>query len=84
MSKKSTIAELGVINILNQMKNPLTNIRLCAEMIEKQYKSNDGTDCHDIIKKNAIVLEQSIRDLLKSFKELGMSIHVEADHTPLN
>lgn len=81
MGKQSKIAEIGILNILNQMKNPLTNIRLCLESIEKGQDKPADQDCLCIIKNSAIKLEDSIRDLCKSFNELGMSIHIEQDHT---
>ena len=83
MGKQSKIAEIGVLNILNQMKNPLTNIRLSIEAIENGQDNIDDNDCHTIIKNSAIKLEKSIRDLCRSFNELGMSIHIEQDHTAI-
>ena len=80
MSQPSKIAQLGILNILNQMKNPLTNIRLCVDMLEKDDCS-DVTNCNHIIKSSAISLENSIRDLCTSFAELGLTIHLEADNS---
>ncbi len=71
------IAEIGILNILNQMKNPLTNIRLCVEMIENDHTEKDSCEYNRIIKKNAIALEDSIRDILKTFTEMGGSIYME-------
>ncbi len=81
MGKQSKIAEIGILNILNQMKNPLTNIRLCLDAIEKGQHIIADKDCHAIIKNSAVKLEDSIRDLCRSFNELGMSIHIEQDHS---
>lgn len=78
MSQQSKIAQLGILNILNQMKNPLTNIRLCVDMMEEDNCS-DIANCNHIIKASAISLENSIRDLCTSFDELGVTIHLEAD-----
>ena len=81
MSHQSKIAELGVLNILNQMKNPLTNIRLCAEMME-----SDDKDClkySEIIKNSAIKLEDSIRDICNTFAELKLSIHMQTNDDKL-
>ena len=83
MGKQSKIAEMGVLNILNQMKNPLTNIRLCLESIEKGQEASADKDCLGIIKNSAIKLEDAIRDLCNSFDELGMSIHIEQDQTAI-
>ena len=78
MSQPSKIAQLGIINILNQMKNPLTNIRLCVDMLEKD-DCNDVANCKHIIKTSAINLENSIRDLCTSFTDLGLTIHLNVD-----
>ena len=78
MSHPSKIAQLGIINILNQMKNPLTNIRLCVDMLDEEADKKTG-GCNEIIKNSAISLENSIRDLCTSFEELGVTIHLEAD-----
>jgi hypothetical protein len=80
MSQESKIAQLGILNILNQMKNPLTNIRLCIDMLEEDGCS-DVANCNYIIKTSAISLENSIRDLVTSFDELGVTIHLEDDKT---
>ena len=80
MSKPSIIAQLGILNILNQMKNPLTNIRLSIEMLETGEEP-DKVKYIDIIKNSAINLEDAIRDLCKSFEDVGVIIHLEADHT---
>ena len=80
MSKPSIIAQLGIVNILNQMKNPLTNIRLSIEMLENGEELNKAKYM-DIIKTSAINLEDSIRDLCQSFDDAGVVIHLEANHT---
>ena len=82
MSKASKIAEMGILNILNQMKNPLTNIRLSLDMMENDSDVDRGK-CREIIKNSAISLEDSIRDLCQSFGDLGVTIHLETDRTPL-
>ena len=76
MTQQSKIAQLGILNILNQMKNPLTNIRLCVDMLEDK-ECRDTANCNEIIKNSAISLENSIRDLCTSFTELGVTIHLE-------
>jgi hypothetical protein len=77
----SKIAQIGILHILNEMKNPLTNIMLCLEMIESNHRENDEKDCHQIIRKSSKALEESIRDLIKSFNDLGISIHLEEDNS---
>ena len=78
MSKPSIIAQLGILNILNQMKNPLTNIRLSLNMLENDTDV-DRDKYQEIIKNSAISLEDSIRDLCQSFGDLGVTIHLETD-----
>ena len=82
MTQQSKIAELGILNILNQMKNPLTNIRLCVDMLENK-ECGDKANCNEIIKNSAISLENSIRDLCTSFDELGVTIHLDTDKSRL-
>ena len=82
MSKTSKIVQLGILNILNQMKNPLTNIRLSIDMLENDLDA-DKTKYSEIIKNSAIRLEESIRDLCNSFGDLGVTIHLETDTTEL-
>ena len=82
MTQQSKIAQLGILNILNQMKNPLTNIRLCVDILENNERK-DIANCNEIIKKSAISLENSIRDLCTSFDELGVTIHLEINRSSL-
>ena len=82
MSKESKIAQLGILNILNQMKNPLTNIRLSLDILENDIDA-DSIKYREIIKNSAISLEDSIRDLCDSFADLGVTIHLETDNTVL-
>ena len=82
MSKQSKIAQLGILNILNQMKNPLTNIRLSIDILENDTDA-DESQYREIIKNSAISLEDSIRDLCQSFADLGVTIHLETDNNGL-
>lgn len=82
MDHQSKIAQIGILNILHQMKNPLTNIRLSVEMMEAG--KTDPAQYQSIIKNSAISLEASIRDLCRSFSELGISIHLGEDHSTFN
>ena len=79
----SKIAQIGILHILNQMKNPLTNIMLCLEMIESKHQETDGKDCHEIIKSSSKALETSVRDLIKSFNDLGISVHLKEDNSEI-
>ncbi|MEO6537939.1 MAG: histidine kinase dimerization/phospho-acceptor domain-containing protein [Ferruginibacter sp.] len=78
MDSESKIAELGMLNMLYEMKNPLTNIRLSLEFLEAGT-ANDPKEYYSIIKKSALNIESSIRELCKSFNDLGITIHIGSD-----
>ena len=78
MDRESKIAELGMLNMLYEMKNPLTNIRLSLELLEAGT-ANDPQEYYAIIKKSALNIETSIRELCKSFNDLGITIHIGSE-----
>lgn len=80
---KSKIAQIGILHILNQMKNPLTNIMLCVEIMESRQNEAEDMDCAGIIRNSAKALENSIRDLVNSFNDLGISVHLDEDNSPV-
>jgi len=77
MKTESKIAELGMMNILSQLKNPLTNIRLCLEMLESGNSAEDPQVYYSIIKNSSLEIESSIQDICTTFRDLGMALHVE-------
>lgn len=79
MKTASKIAELGMMNILYQIKNPLTNIRLCLELLESNPIVHNQQTYYAIIKKSTAEIETSIKDICSSFHDLGISLHVETE-----
>ncbi|MEO6127877.1 MAG: histidine kinase dimerization/phospho-acceptor domain-containing protein [Ferruginibacter sp.] len=77
--KESKIAELGMIDILYEIKNPLTNIRLALEFLEAGVVSSETQGFYDIIKNSAVKIESSVRDLCNSYHDLGMTLHLPPD-----
>ncbi|MEO7523237.1 MAG: hypothetical protein ABIT58_04045 [Ferruginibacter sp.] len=77
MQKNCKIAELGMLDMLFEIKNPLTNIRLCLDVFESGVEIEDRNVYFDIIKSSAIDIETSIRELCSSFHEFGFSLTVD-------
>ncbi|MEP6711253.1 MAG: hypothetical protein ABJA37_02500 [Ferruginibacter sp.] len=77
--KESKIAKMGMINMLSEIKNPLTNIRLCIELLESGDHTNDTKGYYAIIKNNALKIETSIRDIYATFKEHGFALYLPGD-----
>ena len=83
MKTESKIAELGMINMLTQIKNPLTNIRLCLELLESDVPAQNQDVYYGIMRNSTIAIETSIRDICNSFHDLGITIHVGTDITDM-
>ena len=77
MKTESKIAEMGMINILHQIKNPLANISLCLELLESGSGSQDPKVYYTIMKNSSMAIESSIRDICTTFHDLGITLHVE-------
>ncbi|MEO8772537.1 MAG: hypothetical protein ABI402_20740 [Ferruginibacter sp.] len=82
MKKLCKIAELGMLDMLFEMKNPLTNIMLCLEVFESGIEEKDTNFYYNIIKNSAIDIESSIKELCASFHNLGFSLAI-APEEPL-
>ena len=83
MHKESKILELGMINMLYDIKNPLTNIRLCLDLLESGSHKQDPVVYYGIMKESAIKIETYIRELCGSFHELGITLHIPPDTTAI-
>ena len=83
MKNESKIAELGMINMLTQIKNPITNIRLCLELLESDTVAKNQKVYYGIMRASTRAIELSIRDICNSFHDLGITIHVGTDITNL-
>ncbi len=81
-SKISPLAKLGIVDMLNEMKTPITNIKLCVELLESDHEDHER-DYHVMIKNNAVKLESRLRELLNTFYHLGISVHLAEDKTPI-
>ncbi len=81
MRQECKIAELGMLDMLFEMKNPITNIRLCLELLESGNPSGDPEKYYQIIKNSAIDIEDSIRTLCNSFHENGFSLYMDVEPT---
>lgn len=79
MKQESKIAQLGMLDMLYEMKNPLTNIQLSLEMLRAGTGETDPDVYYTIIKNSSMDIEASIRELCKSFNDLGFSLHIESD-----
>ncbi len=77
MVQESKIAELGLIDMLYEIKNPLTNIRLSLDLLEAGAAPQDLQIYYKIIKDSAITIETSIRSICSSFDELGFKLHID-------
>ncbi|MBS1756086.1 MAG: hypothetical protein JSU03_02285 [Bacteroidetes bacterium] len=77
--KESKIAELGMIDILYEIKNPLTNIGLALEFLEAEKVPVETQIFYDIIKNSALKIENSIKELCKSYHDLGITLHLPPD-----
>ena len=79
MENTCKIAEVGLIGMLHEMNNPLTNIKLCLELLESA-PAHLREVYYSIIKKSADVMESSIKDIYSSFVENGFSLHMEPEY----
>ncbi|CAN5823486.1 hypothetical protein BH11BAC4_BH11BAC4_06040 [soil metagenome] len=84
MNTASKIAEMGMINMLSQIKNPLTNIKLCLELLESDAALQNQHIYYDIMRSSTSEIESTIKDLCASFQDLGISLHVGTDSTYTN
>lgn len=82
--KKSKLAEMGLIKILSEIKTPLTNITLCIELLQNDDVTENKHVYYEIMKKSAHTIEDSVKDLCKSFSDLGISIYMPPDETMLD
>ena len=79
MKAESKIAELGMINMLCQIKNPLTNIQLCLELLESATVNQNKEVYYKIMKNSVGEIESTVRSICNSFQELGITLHVGSD-----
>ena len=62
MVHQSSIMEIGVLYTLNEMKNPLTAILLCIDLLESEDESNRDF-LQDTIKRKVMDMKGNINNL---------------------
>ncbi len=82
--KKSKLAEMGLIKILSEIKTPLTNITLCIDLLQKDNAAENKHVYYEIMKNSTHTIENSVKDLCKSFSDLGISIYMPPDEQILD
>lgn len=75
MENYCKIAETGLVGMLQEMKNPLTNINLCLELLESGGAVQHA-DYYAIIKKSALEMESSIREICSCFLDQGFALQL--------
>ena len=70
---------LGVVHNLQQMKNPLTNILLSAELIASETAEDKKWDYYNTIKNNTQKLEVCIREMCAFFNDLDSDVAAERE-----
>ena len=78
MDTAGKLATMGFVGMLSEMKNPLTSIRLCIDLLESG--GQPGEDYMSIIKKNAAVLEKDIVEMCNYFNDGRFSIKIEDEN----
>lgn len=76
MKQTSTIIQVGVNHTLEQMKNPVTNIMLCVELLNTETSAKKKKVYYKTIQLSALRLETSIREVCSFFKEQNEALSV--------
>ncbi len=78
MDTAGKLATMGLVGMLSEMKNPLTSIKLCIDLIESG--DGDREEYLAMIKKNAGTLEKDILEMCNYFNEGRFSIKIEDEN----
>lgn len=81
--KHSKIAQMGIVKVLSEIKTPLTNIKLCLDLLQKDAVVENQHVYFEILKNSTSAIENAVADLCNSFNDLGISIHIPADKNHL-
>ena len=66
MDSSNKIAAAGLVNMLNEINNPITNIKLCLELL--QNCSEDARETYySILKRSVEIIEMSLKDISNAF-----------------
>ena len=76
MESSCDIAKDGLVCMLQEMNNPLANIKLCMELLESGNEEMKEV-YYGIINKNIEVMHDSIKLLSNSFIHEGFAVHME-------
>jgi signal transduction histidine kinase len=82
--KHSKIAQMGIVKVLSEIKTPLTNIKLCLDLLQKDAVVENQHVYFEILKKSTSAIETAVEDLCNSFSDLGIAIHIPADKNHLD
>jgi nitrogen-specific signal transduction histidine kinase len=75
MENSCKIAETGLVGMLHEMNNPLTNIKLCMDLLES-CNEEKKEEYYGIINKNIDNLKTAIQQLSNSFISEGFALHL--------
>jgi hypothetical protein len=75
MDTGGKLATMGLVGMLSEMKNPLTSIRLCIDLIESGAEPE--RDYFEMIKKNAATLEKDLIEMCNYFNDGRFSLKIE-------
>jgi hypothetical protein len=63
MKQEPKVSRVELIDKLNEIHTPLTNIRLSVDLIQSNIGEENIHDFYNIINNNAVKVEASIREL---------------------
>lgn len=81
--KHSKIAQMGIVKVLSEIKTPLTNIKLCLDLLQKDAVVENQHVYFEILKNSTASIENAVTDLCNSFNDLGIAIHLPPDENHL-
>lgn len=80
MEQRCKIAQEGMINMLQDMRNPLANIELSLELLQLEHSADQESACYNIIQKNTNRIAHSIHELCKCFFEQGFTLCISTEN----
>lgn len=82
--KHSKIAQMGIVKVLSEIKTPLTNIKLCLDLLEKDAVVENQHVYFEILKNSTSAIETAVNELCNSFNDLDIAIHIPPDQHRLD
>lgn len=74
---------MGIVKVLSEIKTPLTNIKLCLDLLQKDAVVENQHVYFEILKNSTTAIETAVKDLCNSFNDLGIAIHIPPDQNKL-